>query len=341
MKYFDEQFGELADNCFGEINRVLNEIVTYYVPNKSTKVVPYGSYAIKSNYQLVEPMEFFVVLPSDKEKVVEIEAQQKRAMNSQKKKKNSIKSIYQSLTSASSMENYSQNQTAFDVAKIITTQLQKYLNSDDRAFFKNNVVFIKLHIDEKTDISAVVYIGYQFENNEIEFSKFGYKTKEDITQTMASIMQKNNETNGNFLLLCKLIKMLELELVLNQDSNVYLSKKSIFVENLLYNIPNEFFDGNDYSKMFTNVTNYLKHADSQNFYIAGNPEQKMFDKYGYYSITFFNSIQKKLSYLSESTDEIIAKALELAKKLQTQEQTIQQSEKSVNQQENIKKIKKR
>ena len=151
MNHFDNQFSKITDNCFNEVNRALNEILIKDIENKSAYILPYGVYLAKNNYQLVEPMEFFVVLPSDRESVTKIEETQKKKLLKNKKRQ-TIRDIYQSIAMATTYDENgnTNNLTAYDTAKKIMTQLQKYLNVDDKVYYKRNVVFLKLHIDNWT-----------------------------------------------------------------------------------------------------------------------------------------------------------------------------------------------
>lgn len=316
-KQFDNQFSSLADSCFNEVKRALTEIVENYIENKSAYVVPYGVYYAKNNYQLVEPMEFFVVLPSDRESVEKIEQVQIKKFQKNKKRR-TIKDIYESLAVNTVYDDNgnTNNLTAFDAAKTIMNQFQKYLNEEDKVYNKRNVVFLKLHIDEEIDLPAIIYVGYKFNDlenqNIISFSKLGYKMNEDINQTNINILEKNKETDGNYLVLCKLFKMLELELILTEESNIYLSKKSIFMESLLYNVPNELFINNDFSKMISDVVNFIKLSDISAFYAIDNPNNPLFTKNGYYSNNYYSSIVKKLVYINQYANDMMDNALKTA-----------------------------
>lgn len=335
-EHFSSQFDELAQNCQNEVERALNEIIQTHIQNKLAYVVPYGVYTLKTNYQLVEPMEFFVVLPSNKESVTKIEDIQKKQM--QKTKRQSVKDIYQSIALSNKTDENGNtiNLTAFDTAKTIMSQLQKYLNLEDKVYYKRNVVFLKLHIDEEIDLPVIIYVGYQFEDNFVEFSKLGYKTKEDIKQTINNILIKNNQTNGKYLVLCKLFKMLELELVINEESNVYLSKKSLFVESILYNVPNTIFDCDDFSKIFSDIVIFLKQSSVNELYTVDSSSQNLFTKNGYYSNKYYASFVKKIEYINDYANEMIDNAIKQAENANKDESVT----KTQNQSEKIIKIKK-
>lgn len=342
IDHFDNQFLELSNNCFNEVHRALKEIIETNVQNKLAYVVPYGVYRAKDNYQLVEPMEFFVVLPSDEESVKKVENVQKRQM--QKQRRQTVKDIYQSITlTGGTKDEFGNvvNLTAFDTAKTIMSQLQKYLNLEDKVYYKRNVVFLKLHIDEDIDLPVIIYVGYKFYDNDmIEFSKLGYKMKENIEQTNNNILQKNVDTNGNYLVLCKLFKMLELELVLKEESNVYLSKKSIFIESILYNVPNVFFQGDDFGKIFSDIVNYIKQLDVENVYTIDNSKQKLFTKNGYYAKSYYASFIKKIVYINEYANEMIDEAIKASQKLSQGIVENQQNQEKTENEEKITKIRK-
>ena len=126
---------------------------------------------------------------------------------------------------------------------------------------------------------------------------------------MINIQQKNVNTNGNYFLFCKLIKMLELELILNNQTSKYLSQKTLFVENVLYNVPDKFYQTEDFCEMFRNVANYLKHVNMQDILLADNTETQMFKNGGYYANEHFKSFVKKITYLYENTDDLINDAI--------------------------------
>lgn len=301
MKFYDKQYNKITDNCFNEINRALNEISRDYLKSQNIKVLPFGAFAIKNNYQALEPMEFYCVMQTDRSILDKEKLQIERAKKSKKK----IKDIYADITGQSSS-----NLTAIDVAGTIMREMQKYIDATDKLYFKKNVVFIKFHLEDNVDITINIYVAYDFEQNgHLEFSKLGFKIKESSKQLLQNIQQKNIDTKGNYLLLCKLIKMLELELIISNRSNVYLSNKSLFVENILYNVPNKFFASEDFCEMFKNVVNYLKQCDIDRILIPDGSKTQMFSNYGYYANTFFKSFVKKIVFIYQNGDLLIADAL--------------------------------
>ncbi len=306
MKFYDEQCTKIADNCFEEINRALNEIASNYLKQQNVKVLPFGAFALKNNYQFLEPMEFYVVIPASNE-ILEKERQQK--LQALKKKRKSAKDIYSNIVADSA----SKQMTAIDVASVIMRELQKYLDESDKVYYKNNVVFVKFNLNEENSITINIFVGYDIkQDGNIELTKLGYKIKENPVEILRQIQQKNLETNGNYLLLCKLLKMLELELVLNKKSNVYLSNKTLFVENILYNIPNKFYNSKDFCEIFKNIINYLKNCDIEDIFIPGMHTEPMFIDYSFYNAKQFKSFIKKLEYLYKNTDIMIADALKNA-----------------------------
>ena len=307
MKFYDEQCTKIADNCFEEINRALNEIANNYLQEQNVSIIPYGCFALKNNYQFLEPMEFYVVMPASTQ-ILERERQQK--IEQTKKKKESVKNIYANIIGDSK----NKSMTAIDVAGIIMRELQNYLDESDKIYYKNNVVFVKFDLDEETSVTINIFVGYDFDNSgNIELTKLGYKLTENPLMILKQIQQKNLETNGNYLLLCKLIKMLELELVLAEKSNVYLSNKTLFVENVLYNVPNQFYNTNDFFFLFKNIVNYLKHCEVDEIFVPGKEDEPMFLEYSFYNAKQFKSFIKKIEFLYKNTDTLIADALEKAK----------------------------
>ncbi len=332
MKFYDEQYNKIADNCFNEVSRALNEICETYLYKQDVSVLPFGVYAIKNNYQVLEPMEFYCVLKQDRE-ILEKERVQKLNL---RRKKNKLKSIYTDITSES--KEYAM--TAIDVAKNITKEMERYVGEEDKIYFKNNVIFIKFHIEDDIYINVNIYVVYDFNDDGVfEFSKLGYRFKENSAQLLENIKQKNLRTKGNYLLFCRLIKMLELELVMSNQSKLYLSNKSMFMENVLYNVPDKFFEGTDFCEIFKYVLNYLKQCEIEQILIPDGQNTPMFKNNWYYANSFFVSLIKKLTYLYNNTDILIKEALEAREENENAENSsgnIEQNEKD--EEKSVKKI---
>lgn len=112
--------------------------------------------------------------------------------------------------------------------------------------------------------------------------------------------------------------MLELELILANQSNIYLSKKTLFVENLLYNVPNKFFKSEDFCEIFRNAVNYLNQCDIDSLFIPGTTEE-MFGINQYYANSNYYSFLKKINYIYQNADSMIDDALETAKNQENQD----------------------
>ena len=311
MKHYDKEYDSVADNCFSEVNRALNEIAQDKFAEQKAIIVPLGSYKLKNNYQVLEPMEFLCVLKSNRD-ILNKEKMQIQAQN-KKKKTRSLKQIYQTIF------NNNEEKTAFDCAQSLSQELKKYIGEEDKVYYKNNVVFLKFNMKDEIKISIIVYVGYDFDGDGvIEYSKLGYKFAENPFKTIELLSRKNAKTNGNFLLFCKLIKMLELELILANQSNIYLSKKTLFVENLLYNVPDKFYESEDFCEIFRNVINYLNQCEIESIFIPGTTEE-MFGETKYYANSNYSSFIKKLNYIYENADTMIDDALEVANQQENQD----------------------
>ncbi len=304
MNYYDNQYNNIADTCFDETKRVLTEICSN-IDTENLTLIPNCSYAIKNNYQIFEPIEFYCVLKSDRN-ILQKEIAQKK----QKKAKRTIKSIYNQILATSNQT----EKTAIDIAKKIAEQFQEYITEDDTVQSRNNVVYVKYKINEEENISVIIHVGYDFDNdNFVELTKLGYKIKENPTEILKNIQQKNINTNGNYLLICKLIKMLELELILTNQSNILVSSKTLFLENVLYNVPDQFFITNDFSEMLNNIINYLNQCNIDNIKLADN-STIMFKQNNYYANSHFKNLIKKLSFILINGDQMIDQALNENKK---------------------------
>ena len=198
LRFYDNQYDKVVDNCFNDVKRALDEICADYLKSQKAKIVPTGAYAIKNTYQVLEPMEFLCVLPAERDSVLAKEAMQKKNST---KKKNTIKDIYNNILGGNS----NADMTAIDVAGTIMREMQKYIGEEDKLYFKHNVVFLKFHMSSEIEISVIIYVVYEFENQGVyEYSKLGYKTRENTAKLIRNLQEKNARTNGNFLLFCKL-----------------------------------------------------------------------------------------------------------------------------------------
>ena len=73
------------------------------------------------------------------------------------------------------------------------------------------------------------------------------------------------------------------------------SVNQIFVESLLYNIPDEFYQGDDLYNIFINIVNYLNMTDISNFVSIENKSEKIFkSELTKNSIGLFNKFMRKL-----------------------------------------------
>ena len=114
--------------------------------------------------------------------------------------------------------------------------------------------------------------------------------------------------------------MLELELVISNKSNVYLSLKTFFVENVLYNVPDKFYKSNDFCEIFRNVVNYLNQCELSDILIPGiNKEMFEYDKY--YANSNYDSFLKKIKYIYLNADNMISDALKQRDETNQQENT--------------------
>ena len=102
--------------------------------------------------------------------------------------------------------------------------------------------------------------------------------------------------------------MLELELILADYSNINLSSKTLFVENVLYNVPDMFFQNNDFNEILHQVVNYINQCDITNIVLPGENTQ-MFGNKQYYANSYFKSFIKKLIFIYENADDMIKEAI--------------------------------
>jgi hypothetical protein len=328
LNFYEEQYSEIAKSCYDDVYKALNEIVERNFSQTAT-ILRYGSYYLGSNYQVFEPMEFIVALKANKSEVLAKENELAKVKKKKKSNLNAIKEIYSNTISDD------KTLTASQVASKIMAEMQQYLGEKDVVYFKDNVVFVRFQTQEEITILATITIAYNFEENGIyEFKKYGFSVAENCALITDNIAKKNKETDGNYLVLCKLVKMLELELIINSLSTRYLSKKSLFIESILYNVPNSIIAGNNYTNIFTNVVNYLKNCDINKLVLPDN-ETKLLTDNKYYAKSMFDSFVRKLIYLNQNTDQMIIDAIEAHEKQMAGNET---DNESVEKPKNVKKL---
>lgn len=86
---------------------------------------------------------------------------------------------------------------------------------------------------------------------------------------------KNSKTNKNYKLTIRYIKKIKSMLV---DKNVIDEKlaPSYFIENLLYNVPNNLFDRISYLKTFDNILDYLSNTSRYDSFLCQHKQWKLF-----------------------------------------------------------------
>lgn len=294
IKSINEQESENVQLLRNQMLEILTSFIPYlnicfkYV--QSIKVFELDDYFFKTNYEDCSPIQFYLTFKIDKSNV---------NINFLLKNKKKRISKKQQLLNQIIVQQQQEVPLLDDITNIVFKEISQCISSQDKIFAKDGVV--RVCINNKHIIEII--IGYEFEQNLITYHKNALWFRTNIENVISNFNAKNEQTNKEFSKMCQLFKALEKELIYAEISSIYISKKSNLAENLLYNVPNEFFIGNK-QDVFLKIVNYLINANFDNFVLMdrNNP---MFDKNTIYNIEEAKNYCKKIMYVFNNYKDII------------------------------------
>lgn len=289
----DEEYIDKIDNIksFYEdfLKEKMSSLSRFYKHIINFKIIGFDEYLFNVNYENSSSIKFYVCLTLD-DKSINLNRLQKSKNKISKKEKLYNEIMFNNAQDLPFME---------DVANDIYKELLKIKQPNDIIFTRNNV--IRLTLNEEIIVEIVV--SYELEENEIAYYKNTFWNKINILNFYNNFYQKNVQTNNNFCLMIKIFKALEKEIVYAGISQQFISKKENLVETLLYNVPTNYFCGNDIDKVFLRVINYLLNADFTTFRSIDNMFN-MLDLFEY-NVDECENLCKKILYAYNNFDTII------------------------------------
>ena len=289
----DEEYRDKIDNIKSFYENFLKEKMSslsrFYNHIVDFKIIGFDEYLFNVNYENSASIKFYVCLALD-DKNINLNRLQKSKTKISKKEKLYNEIMFNNAQDLPLME---------DVASDIYKELLKIKQPNDIIFTRNNV--IRLTLNEETIVEIVV--SYELEENEMVYYKNTFWSRINILNFYNNFYQKNVLTNNNFCLMIKIFKALEKEILYAGISQQYISKKENLVETLLYNVPTNYFCGNDINKMFLRVLNYLLNADFATFKSIDN-NFNMLDLFEY-NIEECENLCRKILYAYNNFDTII------------------------------------
>lgn len=272
---------QIKDTCFGDLN------------SGNLIVMPYGDFIAGTHYD-ASLVEFLIIYQTSKENVDFSVVAQKVT------KKGKVKvSTYQQIMGGATNKGIIQ---AEQVAERFAYYLKNQVASIEKIYFKRNEIMLRF----SNEVLAKITICYNFDqlNNDLVCRRVNTWYTFNAINYLDKIQEKNKATKNNFLRIVKLFKALELELLIAQESQLYIGKNQ-FVENFVYNVPNQIFmEAND-EILVQNVITYLLNKKHKNFMLVDGSD-KMFNEKSLYSLNEAKQFANKIKYAYDNFEEIVA-----------------------------------
>ena len=281
MKVYDDIYNEMQNitqENFSDLN------------NGYLSVFPCGDYLTNT---LCENslVEFFVIYQTDKENV-NFAVVNERITRKGKKRVSTYSKIMSSATNPNVLQ-------AEDVAERIAFQLKNRLKNMQTIFQRRNQIMLKLYNQTIVKITVCYDLG----TNHLKVRRVNKWLEIDPIRYLSNVDKKNEQTNGNFSRFVSLFKAMEIELLIANESQLFIGK-NFFVENLLYNVPNEFFMLENDNDIINQILIYLKNKNLDSFELI-DETGKMFDDYSYYTKNYAKQFIKKIIYANDNFQEIL------------------------------------
>lgn len=283
----------LQSENYEKLYNVLNDIIgTCFsdLNNGELCAFPFGDFLTNTYYDN-SIVDFYVIYSTNRDNIDFTVTEQRVT----KKGKTKV-SLYQSIIGAPINKGVLQ---AEDVAQ----RLHYKLNGQFKSIFsycKRNQIMIR--ISDK--ISARINVCYDFaeENGDLTIRKINIWSNINPVKYLDNFDKKDAETNGNFHTLVRLFKALEIELIINEESELLIGK-NYFVENLLYNVPSKLFIGENFETIITKVLDYLKFKDYDEFKLID--ETGFMHNIDFYSKNYAKQFINKINYTLENLQDFI------------------------------------
>jgi hypothetical protein len=185
------------------------------------------------------------------------------------------------------------------LAQMLFEALTQQFDAKTKLYNTKNIIVINL----ENMLKIKVIVGYNFEGS-FEYQYLNNYYSENLLALIEAFDKKEATTN-NFFDLVRVFKSIELELlhldIIKQKSYDKLN----FIENIVYNVPNELLIDTDFSRAFLKSLNYLKNADFSNFKLASKNEY-MFsaDENSLYNIREARFFIKEIDYFYKNFEKL-------------------------------------
>lgn len=205
-----------------------------------------GDHVLQTNFQTISPLVVFVSLKQKRKDIL--------AYKQMQKLKRRAKKLFAPISVI----------TDELVAGLLFTELQNYLETKDKLYVSKNVIMVNI----VNHIKIKIIVGYNFDGS-FEYEYIGKQYKENFLEFLEKMDKKDAQTK-HFFDMIRILKSMEIELFnLGYLKDKYFDAYN-FVENLVYNVPNELLSDDSFYEAFLKTINYLKNADLTKFVQTDN-----------------------------------------------------------------------
>lgn len=207
----------------------------YRMKEGELSVVSCGDFAYDSISQL-SLLEYYIVYHTNPEYI------DRTCVFRDEKTNKKRMTTYEKITMSSNLNTNSYLQ-AEDIAKKVAEELKRIISPSQKLYQKRNQMMLKMN--DETYAKITVCYDFDDENENYLVRRVSAWNNINLIKLKENIEKKNTETNGQYLRVVRLLKALEIELIAQEISNLHIGR-NLFVENFIYNVPNDLFFGEIY-----------------------------------------------------------------------------------------------
>lgn len=243
---------ELDNYFFGFLKMAIEYVYTLYEDkNIDFSIEPCGDY-YNNTYNLnISPISYLVVY-NVKRKDMQTYLNNKILKEKYTSKK--LKSIIGAVPEPAFPTND-------EIATRIYRFMDRFIDLDNKSFCAFGT--IRYGLEKAYQVKIVV--AYKYEDGTYVFTDNNKVIEIDLNKIHENIRKKDKQTGKEYTKVCALFKSFETELLCANKIEDVLMLKNYFVEQILYNVPDELFMEKDLSVKIDKIIKYLKFANVYKF----------------------------------------------------------------------------
>lgn len=235
---------ELDDYFFNFLKMSLEYVFTLYEDKDiSFSIEPCGDYYNNTYHLNLSPITYLVTYNVKRQDMQEY-------LNNKILKERYTTKYLQKIIGNTPAPNLPTNS---EIATRIYKFMDRFIDLDNKSFCKFGT--IRYGLERSYNVKIVV--AYKFEDGSYVFTDNNKYIEIDFQKVQKNIKSKEKETKKGFSKLCALFKSFETELLCAQKISEVNFQRNYFVEELLYNLPNDIFLENDVSLQIGQAIKYL------------------------------------------------------------------------------------